>query len=74
MASLIDDEMINRIEESVCIGMEEAMLQQPFFIVSNEKLNKMYDQMIFKYFEAYPAINFMPDSTKVTLVKNEREQ
>jgi hypothetical protein len=53
--------------------MEECMLMLPFFVESFETMEKLYDSMLFKYFEVYPNVNFIPDITKVTLVKEERE-
>jgi hypothetical protein len=69
---LVDKEMINKIENNLCISMEESLLVQPFFVIPNEQLEKMYDSLIFKYFEVYPSINFIENESKVTLALRQR--
>lgn len=70
--AFVDKEMLDRIENNLCISMEESLLTQPFFVIPNEKMEKMYDSIIFKYFEVYHSINFIPDETKVTLALRPR--
>jgi hypothetical protein len=70
--AFVNSDMMNRIENNLCISMEESLLTQPFFMIPNEQMEKMYDSIIFRYFEVYHSINFIPDETKVTLALRPR--
>lgn len=73
MTNIMTNRILTRLENQLCNNMEECMLMLPFFVESFETMEKLYDSMLFKYFEVYPNVNFIPDITKVTLVKEERE-
>lgn len=71
--SFMNNDTIDAIENNLCIGLEESILVSPYDVYPNRRMEKMYDSIIFKYFEVYPTVNFIPDKAKVTLVRKERE-